>query len=185
MTTADVRVSADKKHYLVGIDVGSYSVGLSAVEVDEDRNPVGLLSAVSYIHDAGVDPTARKEAVTRRAVSGVARRTRRLYRRKRKRLVNLDRFIEKCGWPVVDNEAFDDPLLPWRARMALAEGFIEDDKQRALYLSIAMRHIARHRGWRNPYTKVQSLHSPQEHSDAFKAIREDVEKELGRPLPVS
>ena len=183
MTTADVRVSADKKHYLVGIDVGSYSVGLSAVEVDEDRNPVGLLSAVSYIHDAGVDPTARKEAATRRAVSGVARRTRRLYRRKRKRLVNLDRFIEKCGWPVVDNEAFDDPLLPWRARMALAEGFIEDDKQRALYLSIAMRHIARHRGWRNPYTKVQSLHSPQEHSDAFKAIREDVEKELGRPLP--
>ena len=147
-------------NYRVGIDVGSYSLGMAAIAIDDDGKPTEILSAISLIHDSGVDPDSAKSAATRLATSGIARRTRRLYRRKRKRLAKLDKFISSQGWPLKEFEKYEDPFYPWRVRAELATTAITDQQELGEKLSIALRHIARHRGWRNPYSKVTALYTP-------------------------
>lgn len=140
--------------YRIGIDVGTHSVGLAAIEFASDGHPVGLLSAVSHLHDSGV--LEAKTATTRLAAAGVARRTRRLRRRRVKRLTQLDRQLADWRWePLPDNA---DPFLPWHARARLATETIFDPVERGAYLATALRHMARHRGWRNPYVGVASLY---------------------------
>lgn len=158
----------DPRVYRIGIDVGTNSVGLAAVEVDSDGNPISILSAVSQRHDGGV--LEAKTATSRLAASGVARRVRRLRRRRSQRLNTLDRRLQEWCWsPLEDN---GDPYLPWRARMRLATETITDHSELRSYLATALRHIARHRGWRNPYVRVASLYQRAEPS-AFLAGRLD------------
>lgn len=163
-------------NYRVGIDVGSYSLGMAAIAIDDDGKPTEILSAISLIHDSGVDPDSAKSAATRLATSGIARRTRRLYRRKRKRLAKLDKFISSQGWPLKEFEKYEDPFYPWRVRAELATTAITDQQELGEKLSIALRHIARHRGWRNPYSKVTALYTVTEPSDAFLAMQEECAK---------
>lgn len=170
-------------NYRVGIDVGSYSIGMAAIAIDDDGKPTEILSAISLIHDSGVDPDSAKSAATRLATSGIARRTRRLYRRKRKRLAKLDKFISSQGWPLKEFEEYEDPFYPWRVRAELATTPITDKQELGEKLSIALRHIARHRGWRNPYSKVTALYAVAEPSDAFLAMQEECAKQLGRTIP--
>ena len=170
-------------NYRVGIDVGSYSLGMAAIAIDDDGKPTEILSAISLIHDSGVDPDSAKSAATRLATSGIARRTRRLYRRKRKRLAKLDKFISSQGWPLKEFEEYEDPFYPWRVRAELATTAIADQQELGEKLSIALRHIARHRGWRNPYSKVAALYTVAEPSDALVSIQEQCATELGRPIP--
>ena len=170
-------------NYRVGIDVGSYSLGMAAIAIDDDGKPTEILSAISLIHDSGVDPDSAKSAATRLATSGIARRTRRLYRRKRKRLAKLDKFISSQGWPLKEFEKYEDPFYPWRVRAELATTAITDQQELGEKLSIALRHIARHRGWRNPYSKVTALYTVTEPSDALVSIQEQCATELGRPIP--
>ena len=176
MTSANV-------NYRVGIDVGSYSIGMAAIAIDDDGKPTEILSAISLIHDSGVDPDSTKSAATRLKTSGIARRTRRLYRRKRKRLAKLDKFISSQGWPLKEFEEYEDPFYPWRVRAELATTPITDKQELGEKLSIALRHIARHRGWRNPYSKVTALYTVTEPSDALMSIQEQCATELGRPIP--
>lgn len=176
MTSANV-------NYRVGIDVGSYSIGMAAIAIDDDGKPTEILSAISLIHDSGVDPDSAKSAATRLATSGIARRTRRLYRRKRKRLAKLDKFISSQGWPLKEFEEYEDPFYPWRVRAELATTPITDKQELGEKLSIALRHIARYRGWRNPYSKVTALYAVAEPSDALVSIQEQCATELGRPIP--
>lgn len=175
-------MAASPTKYVVGIDVGSFSVGMAAIKVDDDGMPQEILSAVSHIHDSGLDPDNIKSAITRLAVSGVARRTRRLFRRRRRRLIRLDAFIQSKEWGLPKNDESDDPYLPWRVRAELASRPIPTEEELGAKLSIAIRHIARHRGWRNPYSRVGSLMADVPPSDAFKAIQEEFSKILGRSL---
>ena len=64
----------------IGIDVGERSLGLAAVDYDDDGWPIEILAAVSHLHDGGMDPDTAKSPESRLATAGVARRTRRLYR---------------------------------------------------------------------------------------------------------
>lgn len=169
--------------YRVGIDVGTHSVGFAAVQMDENNMPLKILSAVSLIHDSGVDPDENKTAISRLAKSGVARRTRRLYKRRRARLRKLEAFLTDLGWRTEPFEAYRDPYFPWKARAALVNGYIADDQERGEKLSVALRHIANHRGWRNPYKDVSSLYSPGEASDNFEQIRVELSKKKGLVIP--
>lgn len=171
--------------YRVGIDVGTHSVGFAAIEVDERDVPLRILSAVSLIHDSGVDPDENKTAISRLAKSGVARRTRRLYKRRRARLRKLESFLSNLGWRTEPFEAYSDPYYPWKARAALANGYISDEGERGEKLSVAFRHIANHRGWRNPYTEVSTLYSPGEASDNFEQIRSELAKSKGVAIPAN
>lgn len=165
--------------YRVGIDVGLKSIGFCAVEVDRNDQPVRMLNSMVFIHDAGVDPNENKAAKSRKLTAGVARRTRRLYRTRHQRLVNLDRVLSKeFGWPLPDLTSFKDPREPWHVRAGLLEGYIADDEKRKEALSIALRHIARHRGWRNPYAKVETLLQPSEPSDFLKGLNERISTAL-------
>ncbi len=158
---------SDARRYRVGIDVGLNSVGLAAIEIDDDGDPIDLLNCQVVIHDAGVDPTANKIAGTRRAISGQARRMRRLMRRRRQRLKELDTVIQGLAWPIVDLESMRDPYSPWRARVALLTSPITDRSELRTLLSVAVRHMARHRGWRNPYASIPSLLAATEPSKEF------------------
>ena len=170
--------------YRIGIDVGLKSVGFCAVEVDRNDQPVRLLNSMVFVHDAGVDPNARKSMETRKLTGGVARRTRRLYRTRRQRLANLDRVLSKeFGWPLPDFSSFKDPREPWHVRAGLLDGYIADDEKRKEALSIALRHIARHRGWRNPYAKVETLLQPAEPSDFLEGLKERISTALKRTFP--
>lgn len=170
-------------NYRVGVDVGTHSLGCAAIEVDDNDQPIQILSAVSLIHDSGIDPDENKNDITRLATSGIARRTRRLYRRRRHRIIKLEKFLRSQGWKTVNFEYYSDSYLPWKTRVALVNGFITDEQQRGEYLSIALRHIANHRGWRNPYWKVSSLYSPDAPSDAFEQIRKELEAKTKRKIP--
>ncbi|QDZ41912.1 type II CRISPR RNA-guided endonuclease Cas9 [Corynebacterium sp. sy039] len=171
--------SPSHKRYRVGIDVGLHSIGFAAIEIDEHDMPISILNAMSLIHDAGLDPDSQKTAQTRRMVSGVARRTRRLYRQRKRRLKELDEFLLQNGYPVPDLDSSPEKI-GWKARAALAEAKITDTDELKLALSHAARHIARHRGWRNPYTSVKSMMSEtSSHSDGYAAIEKKFREIVG------
>lgn len=171
------------RNYYAGIDVGTNSVGFSAVAVGEEGNPTELLNSLVVIHDSGVDmkyqDENRRRTVTRLASAGIARRTRRLYRRRKRRLRRLDEFISKdLGYPLVDLEALKDPYEPWKVRADLAQIKLPDGEFPEA-MSIALRHMARHRGWRSPYQRVTALHLAEPPSDEFKALKKRVTEKTG------
>ena len=115
-------------NYKIGIDVGLYLTGLAAIEVDSNGEPVRILNMQSVIHDGGVDPNSNKTADTRKMISGVARRTRRMRRRRKSRLANLNKYLEELRLPL-ENYG-DDTFEPWMLRACLADGYIQDEEQR-------------------------------------------------------
>lgn len=155
-----------------GVDIGLNSVGLAAVEVDLSGAPVRILNMQSVIHDSGVGRDGAKTATTRLAISGVARRHRRLMARRRKRLEALNRWIVMQGWPLIDPSEQTDPYWPWTVRAALASTPIVHDAERAAMLSVALRHMARHRGWRSPWMPVEALMDRAEPSKDFVAMQQ-------------
>lgn len=174
-------------HLRVGIDVGTHSVGLATLRVDEQGTPIELLSALSHIHDSGVGKEGREKHKTRKKVSGVARRAQRLLRNRRKRLQQLDEVLLDLGFPIpTPGELLDpnepaDPYRVWRVRARLVEEQLPEEL-RAPAISMAVRHIARHRGWRNPYSKVESLLLPADESPFMKALRERIMTKTGEVL---
>lgn len=158
-----------KKRYRVGIDVGLYGIGLSAIEIDAaaenplDAVPVDLLNIQTVIHDGGVDPSKLKTSDSRKATSGIARRSRKLTKAKRRRLGMVDSVLSKHGYPLVQTVELQrlaletNPYAPWEARKKLVETYIEDELERKRLIVLAVRHIARHRGWRNSYSSIASL----------------------------
>lgn len=165
----------------VGVDVGTHSLGMSAIRVDENGMPLELLSTLSLIHDSGIDKDGMKTATTKLAASGVARRTRRMFRQRRRRLAELDSLLESLGYPLTDVSENVDTYLPWQLRARLASEPLERGSAEAA-MAIAFRHIARHRGWRNPYSGVESLLSPAPESTFLAAVRTRIMEKTGEVL---
>lgn len=148
---------------------------------------LSLLNAEVVVHDSGVDPTANKTAGTRKAVSGNVRRMRRLIRRRRQRLAEVDRILREMGWLKTDSRSCQevdpslgrDPHYPWKVRKLLLTSRINDQERLQQMMVIAIQHVARHRGWRNPYTSVESLLSANEPSKEFRAFVQAVKKKPG------
>lgn len=165
--------------YRVGIDVGTHSIGFSAIQTGPTGTPTNILTSTSFIHDGGVDPDHHKAGDTRRAVSGTARRVRRLMRRTRTRLDKLDTFLSDNGFPIITDATENDPHEPWLIRATLATTPITSATQLDHHLSIAVRHMARHRGWRNPYQKVDTLLGDLQPSPKLIELKNRVEEHLG------
>ncbi|MFP7706444.1 type II CRISPR RNA-guided endonuclease Cas9 [Trueperella sp. LYQ141] len=172
--------------YRVGIDVGRNSVGFCALEVDGNSAPLRLLAMNTIIHDAGVDPDAQKTAETRLATSGLARRMRRAKRQRRKRLRDVENLMEELGWPILDVPQADDTNQSWENRAELATFYIEDDDTRKQMLVSAVRHIARHRGWRSPWQRAEalSIQDNQIVSEQYLELHQRVQEKLAvKDLP--
>ena len=101
--------------YRIGIDVGDRSVGLAAIEFDDDGFPLSNLAMVTYRHDGGLDPTTNKSPKSRKETRGVALRTMRMRRRKKSRLKDLDKTLRALGYVV---PACEEPQTyeAWKSR---------------------------------------------------------------------
>lgn len=163
--------------YRVGVDVGDRSVGLAAVEVDAKGAPVALLGAVSHIHDGGKDPLSGDSPASRLATAGVARRTRRLVRNRRRRLARLDEVLSGFGVPPSDGQAVT--YEPWQARSRLLRERVADPRERSQLIGLAVRHMARHRGWRNPWWSYETLRQAPTPSESFEEIVAEAQERLG------
>mgnify|MGYP002719639505 CR=1 FL=1 len=140
--------SVTSPRWTLGVDLGHRSVGLAAVALDPDGTPSEILASNVVRLDGGLLPGSEKSPVSRKAAAGMARRVRRLHRRRRARLKALDRHLMDLGFPVDDGpETYES----WLDRAHLVEGRIADETERRRATSRAVRHIARHRGWRNPW----------------------------------
>ncbi|WP_298337559.1 type II CRISPR RNA-guided endonuclease Cas9 [Ferrimicrobium sp.] len=146
---------ANTLNWTLGIDVGEHSVGLAAVEYPSEEEVPTILAAVSYIHDGGADPDGQVNE-SRKARAGTARRTRRLRRRRRARLLELERVLSSFGC-VAPNLDSVDLHAPWLARAALTQNKIDNDDERSRLLALAIMHMGRYRGWRNPWSKLNQL----------------------------
>jgi len=150
----------------IGIDVGERSVGFATVEYDDDGWPIEILNSVVHIHDGGMDPSTGKAPQSRLATAGIARRTRRLIRNKRKRLQLLDHILQQHGFPVPIDE-LPQTHEAWRARAQLINNLVPHPADRGELVSLAVRHVARHRGWRNPWWSVERLAQAPTPTDSF------------------
>lgn len=169
--------------YKVGIDVGTHSLGLAAIAFDELDKPTQVLNSMVVVHDSGIDPDGAKTAATRLAESGFARRARRRLRERRKRLKRVDEFLVDRKWEIGEPVAQvlkKDPLAPWKIRAELATTYIDDDEERNGKLAVAIQHIARHRGWRNPYSDIRGLYSVSEPSDQFQLLKKNASQLLDK-----
>jgi len=166
--------------YRIGIDVGENSVGLAAIEYSADGKPLRILAALSHIHDGGMMPGSAKSPISRLAAAGVGRRTRRLVRNRRKRLIALDALLRQHGYPPTE-PADGITYQQWRARAELLQGFVDDEPYRRELLALAIRHIARHRGWRNPWWTYERLASELTPSESMEKMSADAALRLGVP----
>ena len=154
-------------NYRLGFDVGERSVGFAAVEYDEQGYPLKFLAIGSYLHDGGMDPTTNKNPKSRKETRGVARRTMRMRRQKIKRLKKTDKTLRELGYQV--SHYTDEPQTyeAWYSRHLLATQKLSSEELND-HMVRAVRHMARHRGWRNPWWSLTQLESASaEPSETF------------------
>jgi len=112
--------------WTLGVTIGEHAVGLAAVEYPVDDEGPKILAAVSDIHDAGTDPDGQI-GDSRKARAGVARRTRRLHKRRRALLGSLANVLESFG-------CREPEVIPthgaWKARATLVRHKINEDRRR-------------------------------------------------------
>lgn len=179
---SDYSANVQRRRYRIGIDVGLKSIGFCAIEVDGRGTPIKLLNSTVHLHDGGAEPGDRQE-VSRKQKAGIARRARRRGNRNKRRLRELDAYLsEQLGWPLPDLEEFTDQHEPWHVRAELLDSYVSDTAERKEMLAIAVRHIARHRGWRNSYTSVTSLARAPYPSKALITVNERVCEALGATI---
>lgn len=154
----------------IGFDVGQNSVGSAAVEFDNDGMPVSVKRLLVTLHDSGKDSveSGQTASVSRKASGGAARRVRRLFRNRRRRVALLEAELANRGYPVPPREA-PTTYGPWDARQQLIADFIDDTKQRQTVLSSAIRHMSNHRGWANAWVSLDSYLWSEEPTSEFKA----------------
>lgn len=167
-----------KRQTVVGIDVGENSVGLAAIELDQSGMPVRIPHLLTVIHDSGRDvmQSSSTGSVSRKASGGEARRARRLLRNRRRRSRRLEAELSKRNWPIIEPESLDT-YDEWRTRLALLDGFIDDEVERTESLSIAIRHMANHRGWANAWVPIDQYVWKEEPSPEFLAAVESAREQ--------
>lgn len=158
-----------------GIDLGDRSLAVAAVELDDEQIPQRLRALSLLLHDGGVIDEQYK--VSRIAKRGLARRTRKRYQRTRRRPVDVRKALLEAGFPAPEathlpptpdpesksliergglGTRVHDAQFPHFARRALLTPIDDNDVARMLF-SIAVLHIDRHRGWRNPWQSIDSM----------------------------
>lgn len=178
-------MSADMKNYRIGVDVGDRSVGLAAIEFDDAGFPIQKLALVTFRHDGGLDPTENKSPKSRKETRGVARRTMRMNRRRKQRLRDLDKVLEKLGYTVPEGPE-PETYEAWTSRALLASIKLASADELNEHLVRAVRHMARHRGWANPWWSLDQLEkASQEPSETFEIILARARELFGEKVPVN
>ena len=178
-------MSTDMKNYRIGVDVGDRSVGLAAIEFDDAGFPIQKLALVTFRHDGGLDPTENKSPKSRKETRGVARRTMRMNRRRKQRLRDLDKVLENLGYAVPE-EPEPETYEAWTSRALLASIKLASADELNEHLVRAVRHMARHRGWANPWWSLDQLEkASQEPSETFEIILARARELFGEKVPAN
>lgn len=178
-------MSTDMKNYRIGVDVGDRSVGLAAIEFDDAGLPIKKLALVTFRHDGGLDPTKNKTPMSRKETRGIARRTMRMNRRRKQRLRDLDKVLEKLGYTVPEGPE-PETYEAWTSRALLASIKLASADELNEHLVRAVRHMARHRGWANPWWSLDQLEkASQEPSETFEIILARARELFGEKVPVN
>lgn len=170
--------------YRIGVDVGDRSVGLAAIRFGADQVPTKILESLVVRHDGGADPDSGKTPRSRKAISGVKRRMRRMRKRRRQRLRALERCLAKDGFPQPPDHQ-KTPYDAWYARARLVAGRIEEPDKLKADLALALRHIARHRGWRNPWKSLASTRALPVPSETLLANQARAREQFGSEVTES
>lgn len=178
-------MSTDMKNYRIGVDVGDRSVGLAAIEFDDAGFPIQNLALVTFRHDGGLDPTENKIPKSRKETRGVARRTMRMNRRRKQRLRDLDKVLENLGYTVPEGPE-PETYEAWTSRALLASIKLASADELNEHLVRAVRHMARHRGWANPWWSLDQLEkASQEPSETFEIILARARELFGEKVPTN
>lgn len=178
-------MSTDMKNYRIGVDVGDRSVGLAAIEFDDAGFPIQKLALVTFRHDGGLDPTENKSPKSRKETRGVARRTMRMNRRRKQRLRDLDTVLENLGYTLPEGPE-PETYEAWTSRALLASIKLASADELNEHLVRAVRHMARHRGWANPWWSLDQLEkASQEPSETFEIILARARELFGEKVPVN
>ena len=168
--------------YRIGIDVGTYSLGMVCVLTDADGHPTGIRHPLVVHHDGNVAPWKQAKQ-SRRAVHGQTTRARRQKRHTRIRLTKVDEVLTALGYPTPADVIERDPHAAWVARARLAHAPVTNPTERAQLIGLAVHHMARHRGRRNPYLRVSTLLRPAAPSDLLTAAIDAANEVLAEPTP--
>ena len=158
---------------ILGVDLGIASLGWGAIETSEsDGRIVG--TGVRTFDAPLVDKTGEPKSAQRRAARG----QRRVIRRRRQRMNAVRKLLHQNGLlPNATPEALYDalrrvsppgshpPVSPWTLRAAAHERALTDDE-----FSIALGHIARHRGFRSNSKSEGNANAADETSKMKKAM---------------
>lgn len=176
-------MSTDMKNYRIGVDVGDRSVGLAAIEFDDAGFPIQKLALVTFRHDGGLDPTDNPKS--RKETRGEARRRMRMTRRRKQRLCDLDKVLENLGYTVPEGPE-PETYEAWTSRALLASIKLASADELNEHLVRAVRHMARHRGWANPWWSLDQLErASQEPSETFEIILARARELFGEKVPAN
>jgi CRISPR-associated endonuclease Csn1 len=136
----------EAKNYILGLDLGTTSVGWSVLEADDVGEPCGIIDAGSRIFHiaAKVEKNTEKPGAEDRRM---ARGARRLKQRRRMRKTHLRNLLVRSGfWPATEAEwdAIRAATNPYDLRVrGLDEKLTPHEFARALY------HLAQRRGFKS------------------------------------
>src|ERR1700678_600442 len=170
--------SATQK-YVLGLDLGSASLGWALIALDASENPVGLLRAGVRIFEPGVDGTALEIQEGKDKSKAVERRTARLHRRQLRRRAyrqaKLFQLLQQHDLlphseslnPLTPSEerdsvltAFDQRLYQKRRTSSAGDGFAQlplyqlrkialDDKLEPHEVGRILYHFSQRRGFKS------------------------------------
>lgn len=160
----------------VGVDPGERSLAIAAVKADREDVPMAVEAMSLVLHDGGV--ADEKSSKSRLAVRGKKRRDRGRRRRKRNRDKEIKHLLDEHGFPLDADESLKAEIVerfgkrseparfPFFARVAMLDPI--EDKALARHLfAVAVSHIDRHRGWRNPWVSFKTMLHQTKGSDGL------------------
>ncbi|PKN71111.1 MAG: type II CRISPR RNA-guided endonuclease Cas9 [Candidatus Cloacimonetes bacterium HGW-Cloacimonetes-3] len=163
-----------KKNYRLGIDLGSTSLGWCMLEIDEERNPIGIINMGVRIFPDGRDAKSKEPlSVARRGYRGQRRNLDRYLQR----LKELITYLQKHGFLPADEaerrEVFK--LNPYMLRAkALDEALSPSEFARAII------HLSKRRGFRSN-RKIQS-DKKTAYTEAIDNLKTNLESNGARTL---
>jgi len=164
---------SEKKHYRLGIDMGSTSIGWCMLELDKQNNPCGIINMGVRIFPDGRDDKSKEPlSVSRRTYRGMRR--------------NLDRYLDRRNriLEFFDRNGFLPQQNPERRQVFLKDPveLRKDALDRQITLSDMARaviHLAKRRGFKS--NRKTDKESQTAYSEAIKNL-ETLLKENARTL---
>lgn len=143
--------------YNLAFDLGTNSVGVAAVAIEDDGTPTEILHAETVIHNGGAQT---KEGASRKKVLGEKRRARNRRNNRKEYQKKLAAVLKEQGYPS-SRQAIDSKVeAPYGDVDGLRAHMLENklsDADIPNAISRVAHHIFNHRGFRNPWKSIAHL----------------------------